>query len=65
MGDYRSQLGSNHRLGVPVPAYGMNFGRMLVRRNVNVWNREKVANGMIDTGTVSANLSDMSWILGG
>lgn len=30
-------------------AYGMNLGRMLVRMNVRVWNKENVANGMIDT----------------
>lgn len=30
-------------------AYGMNLGRMFVRMNVRVWNREKVANGIIDT----------------
>ena len=30
-------------------AYGMNLGRMFVLMNVRVWNREKVANGMIDT----------------
>lgn len=29
--------------------YGMNLGKMFVRMKVRVWNREKVANGMIDT----------------
>lgn len=36
--------------------YGINLGRMLVRRNVNEWNREKVANGIIDTGPISTTL---------
>jgi hypothetical protein len=39
-----------------IPAYGMNLGRMLVLKNVNEWNREKVANGMIDTGPISTTL---------
>lgn len=40
------QLNSTH---VYTIAYGMNLGRMLVRMNVRVWNKENVANGMIDT----------------
>ena len=30
-------------------AYGMNLGRMLVRMKVREWNKEKVANGIMDT----------------
>jgi hypothetical protein len=30
-------------------AHGMNLGKIFVRMNVRVWNREKVANGIIDT----------------
>lgn len=29
---------------------GINLGKMLVRRKVREWNKEKVAKGMIDTG---------------
>lgn len=44
-------------------AYGMNLGRMLVRRKVNEWNREKVANGIIDTETVSTISRDRSMFM--
>jgi len=39
-------------------AYGMNLGRMFVRMNVRVWNREKVANGIIDTVSSATIASD-------
>ena len=46
MGGYLSAVTCNDRWGA---AYGMNLGKMFVRMKVRVWNKEKVANGMIET----------------
>ena len=53
--------GAGCKLGIlrrGVVAYGMNLGRMFVRMNVRVWNREKVANGIIDTVSSATIASD-------